>query len=72
MSDNQSVIPQCTSCGSTSICKDALASWATLASWDIDKQEWVLASEYDSGHCESCGVSLKRFNWVPTQSSTKE
>ena len=66
MSDNQNVVPHCTSCGSTNVYKDALASW------DIDKQKWVLASEYDSGHCESCGVGLKRFNWVPTQSSTKE
>ena len=66
MSDNQSVIPQCTSCGSTNVFKDALAKW------DIDKQEWVLASEYDSGHCESCETGLKRFNWVTAQPSTKE
>ena len=65
-SDNQNVVPQCPSCGSTDVYKDALAKW------DIDKQEWVLASEYDSGHCESCETGLKRFNWVTAQPSTKE
>ena len=68
MSDNhnQNVVPQCPYCGSTNVFKDALAKW------DIDRQEWVLASEYDSGHCESCGVGLKRFNWVTAQPSTKD
>ena len=65
-SDNQNVVPQCPSCGSTDVYKDALAKW------DIDRQEWVLASEYDSGHCESCEAGLKRFKWVVTQPSTKE
>ena len=65
-SDNQNVVPQCPSCGSTDVYKDALAKW------DIDRQEWVLASEYDSGHCESCETGLKRFNWVTAQPLTKE
>ncbi|QWY83489.1 hypothetical protein [Rhizobium phage RHph_X2_28B] len=38
----------CTLCGSDDVKRDA---WA---SWDKDKQEWVLDDIFDSCFCENC------------------
>lgn len=39
----------CATCGSDDVQRDA---WAE---WDMDKQEWVLGTVFDAGHCEVCG-----------------
>jgi hypothetical protein len=38
----------CSECGSTDVRRDA---WAE---WDHRKQDWVLGTVYDAGHCENC------------------
>lgn len=44
------VKPICAACKSDEIRKDAYAVW------DVEKQEWVLHSVYDSTICECCGT----------------
>ena len=38
----------CSKCGSDNILKDA---WTI---WDVEQQEWVLHSVYDTVYCEDC------------------
>lgn len=38
----------CSYCGSEDVSKDA---WAD---WDVDRQEWVLRTEFDNAHCHNC------------------
>ena len=38
----------CSWCGSADVSRDA---WA---SWDIDRQEWVLGAVFDDGFCHAC------------------
>jgi hypothetical protein len=38
----------CRRCGSDDVRRDA---WAE---WDEDRQEWVLGTVFDVGHCEKC------------------
>jgi hypothetical protein len=39
----------CSECGGENVRRDAFAEW------DIAKQDWVLSSVFDQGHCEDCG-----------------
>ncbi len=41
--------PECTVCGGHDIKHDAYASW------DIEEQDWVLITTFDSSDCEDCG-----------------
>lgn len=57
--------PYCPDCGSTEITIDASATW------DNEKQDWVLAGTQDNATCENCGYSSKHWNsWRPI-STTK-
>lgn len=47
----------CTSCGSTSVCKDAAARW--------DGSDWELSSTYDDSTCDACGYEGSGFEEVP-------
>jgi hypothetical protein len=38
----------CSWCGSDNVLRDA---WA---SWDVDKQDWVLGAVFDAGFCQAC------------------
>ncbi len=38
----------CRDCGSDDVCRDA---WAE---WDEERQEWMLGTVFDAGHCEKC------------------
>lgn len=38
----------CGTCGSDEVSRDA---WAD---WDVDKQNWVLGTVFDYGHCHKC------------------
>ena len=38
----------CRQCGSTDVRRDAYAAW------DVEAQEWVLATVFDQGYCETC------------------
>jgi hypothetical protein len=38
----------CAHCGGENVVRDA---WA---SWDIDKQEWVLKNVFDYAYCQDC------------------
>lgn len=38
----------CTICGSDDVRRDA---WAE---WDLEKQDWILGTVFDAGHCEKC------------------
>ena len=38
----------CGTCGGNNVSRDA---WAN---WDTRKQEWVLSSVFDYGHCHDC------------------
>jgi hypothetical protein len=40
----------CSWCGSADVSRDA---WA---SWDVEKQDWVLSAVFDNGFCHACGV----------------
>jgi hypothetical protein len=46
--DGKRIAIICGTCGSDEVSRDA---WAD---WDIDKQEWVLGSVFDYGHCHKC------------------
>lgn len=52
--------PICNHCGSTEVLADA---WA---SWDIEKQEWVLHNVFDATYCETCDGEVN-ITWRPTQ-----
>ena len=39
---------RCKRCGSSDVRRDA---WVE---WDVEKQEWVLGTVFDAGHCEQC------------------
>jgi hypothetical protein len=47
---------KCRYCGSTSVGKDA---WA---SWDEGMQEWVHGGTYDTGFCNDCGREQDDFD----------
>ncbi len=49
----------CARCGGENIRKDAYASW------DVEAQDWVLHSTYDSNTCEDCGDNDARLEEVP-------
>ena len=40
--------PECTTCGSDQILRDAYAYW------DYEKQSWELHSTYDTFYCNEC------------------
>ncbi len=43
----------CLSCGGTNLVSDAATRW------NIDKQEWVVASVYDDTYCEDCEQDVR-------------
>lgn len=43
----------CPSCGSTAILRDAFAEW------DVESQEWLLCSVFDSWNCDNCGYEAR-------------
>ena len=43
----------CRDCGSEDVARDA---WA---SWDVERQEWVLGAVLDDGHCHRCEAPAK-------------
>ena len=49
--------PTCQDCGSDDISFDAACRW------DVEKQDYVLTSTFDSGGCSNCGQEFKRVNW---------
>lgn len=54
----------CRTCGSSLVTRDA---WAE---WDVDAQDWVLASVYDYAFCHRCGEET-RIEEVPLVPETK-
>lgn len=51
--------PHCRYCGSTDVIADGTASW------DVEKQAWVLIDVYDGGVCGDCEEQMKYFDWKP-------
>ena len=45
---NKKIRPLCKYCGSSNVTRDAEASW------DVHKQEWVLAAVQDQAYCPEC------------------
>lgn len=50
MSDSMPVSMHCPKCGSPAILRDAFAEW------DVESQEWLLCSTFDSWTCDNCGL----------------
>lgn len=42
------IVITCANCGSADVRRDAFAAW------NVEAQDWEIASVYDEGHCEDC------------------
>lgn len=58
------VRPICSVCGSEEVRRDAYAAW------DVEKQEWVLLTVFDTVDCEQCGGACSVV-YVPAGAASK-